>query len=85
MQRIALTGESCCSPSISTENEGGCCSGNDNNTILQPSQSAAEVAELVGYGSKELKSIPEASNSLVQDVAHQLNLHTLRKETLWLI
>jgi arsenite methyltransferase len=58
--KVALTGDSCCSPSISTENGGGCCSGNDN-TILQPSQSAAQVAELVGYDTKELRSIPEAS------------------------
>ena len=57
--KIALTGESCCSPSIGIENAGGCCSGNDNNTIL-PSHSAAQVAELVGYD-KELRSIPEAS------------------------
>ena len=34
--------------------------GNDN-TILQSSQSVAEVAELVGYDTKELRSIPEAS------------------------
>src|ERR687892_342212 len=58
--RIALTGDSCCGPSVEAEDGGGCCSGN-NNTVLQPSRSAAQVAELVGYSSKELKSIPEAS------------------------
>lgn len=58
--KIALTGESCCGPSVGIESGGGCCSGNDN-TILQPSQSAAQVSELVGYDTKELKSIPEAS------------------------
>jgi arsenite methyltransferase len=58
--KVALTGDSCCGPSVSFESGGGCCSGN-NNTVLQPSQSAAQVSELVGYGSKELKSIPEAS------------------------
>jgi arsenite methyltransferase len=58
--KVALTGDSCCGPSVSIESGGGCCSGN-NNTVLQPSQSAAQVSELVGYGSKELKSIPEAS------------------------
>ena len=58
--KIALTGDSCCGPSVEAEHGGGCCSGN-NNTVLQPSRSAAQVAELVGYSSKELKSIPEAS------------------------
>ena len=58
--KIALTGDSCCGPSVSFESGGGCCSGN-NNAVLQPSQSAAQVSELVGYDSKELKSIPEAS------------------------
>jgi arsenite methyltransferase len=52
--KIALTGDSCCAPSISIE--GACCAGG-----LQPSQSAAQVAELVGYDAKELKSIPEKS------------------------
>ena len=37
--KIALTGESCCGPSIGIESGGeGCCSGNDN-TVLQHSQS----------------------------------------------
>jgi arsenite methyltransferase len=62
--KVALTGDSCCGPLGSPESEGGgCCSGNDN-VILhqhQPSQSAAQVSELVGYNTKELKSIPEAS------------------------
>jgi arsenite methyltransferase len=58
--KIALTGDSCCGPSVDTEIGGGCCSGNSN-AMLQPSRSAAQVAELVGYGSKELKSTPEAS------------------------
>ena len=52
--KIALTGESCCGPSVGIESGGGCCSGNDN-TVLQPSQSAAQVSELVGYDTKELK------------------------------
>jgi ubiquinone/menaquinone biosynthesis C-methylase UbiE len=58
--KVAVTGDSCCGPSVSFEGGGGCCSGN-NNAVLQPSQSAAQVSELVGYDSKELKSIPEAS------------------------
>ena len=58
--KIALKGDSCCGPSVDAESGGGCCSGNSA-TVLQPSRSAAQVAELVGYGSKELKSIPEAS------------------------
>jgi arsenite methyltransferase len=59
--KIAVTGDSCCGPSVSAEiGEGGCCSGNDNE-VLQASQSATQVSELVGYDSKELKSIPEAS------------------------
>jgi arsenite methyltransferase len=57
---IALTGDSCCGPSVDAEIRGGCCSGNST-TVCLPSRSAAQVAELVGYGSKELKSIPEAS------------------------
>jgi arsenite methyltransferase len=58
--KVALTGDSCCGPSVSFGKGEGCCSGN-NNVILRPSQSAAQVSELVGYDSKELKSIPEAS------------------------
>jgi arsenite methyltransferase len=59
--KIALTGESCCGPSVEIESGGGgCCSGNDN-TVLQYSQSASQVSELVGYDTKELKSIPKAS------------------------
>lgn len=59
--KIALTGDSCCGPLVSTESGGGgCCSG-DNNEALRPSQSAAQVSKLVGYDSKELKSIPESS------------------------
>ena len=58
--KVALTGDSCCGPSINLENEGGCCSGN-NNGILQPSQSAAQVIRTRWICSKELKSIPEAS------------------------
>ncbi|MGH9977728.1 MAG: arsenite methyltransferase [Nitrososphaeraceae archaeon] len=58
--KVALTGDSCCGPLISAEGGGGCCSGN-NNVVLQPSHSAAQVSELVGYASKDLKSIPEAS------------------------
>ncbi|HZD35857.1 MAG TPA: arsenite methyltransferase [Nitrososphaeraceae archaeon] len=54
---VALTGDSCCGASVSFENEGGCCSG----TTLQPSHSATQVSELIGYSSQELKSIPEAS------------------------
>jgi len=58
--KIALTGESCCGPSVEIVSGGGCCSGSDN-AVLQRSQSAAQVSELVGYDTKELKSIPEAS------------------------
>ncbi|MGC1133152.1 MAG: arsenite methyltransferase [Nitrososphaeraceae archaeon] len=59
--KIAVTGDSCCGPSVSAEiGGGGCCSGNGN-AVLQASQSATQVSELVGYDSKELKSIPEAS------------------------
>jgi arsenite methyltransferase len=58
--KVAVTGDSCCGPSVSAEIGGGCCSGN-NNAVLQRSQSAAQVSELVGYDSKVLKSIPEAS------------------------
>ncbi|MGC2308080.1 MAG: hypothetical protein WA461_06735, partial [Nitrososphaeraceae archaeon] len=59
--KVALTGDSCCGPSVSFESGGGgCCSGN-NNAALQPSQSAAQVSEQVGYDSKVLKSIPETS------------------------
>ena len=59
--KLALTGDSCCGPSVRVESGEACCSGNSN-TVLQPSQSAAaEVSELVGYDTKELSSIPEAS------------------------
>jgi ubiquinone/menaquinone biosynthesis C-methylase UbiE len=63
--KIALIGGSCCAPSVGgREDEGGqgCCTGS-NETALQPLQSLSpeQVAELVGYDSKELKSIPEAS------------------------
>jgi ubiquinone/menaquinone biosynthesis C-methylase UbiE len=58
--KVALTGDSCCGPSASFGKEEGCCSGN-NNVILRSSKSAAQVSELVGYDSKDLKSIPEAS------------------------
>ena len=58
--KVALIGDSCCGPSVDAGIGRGCCSGNSN-AVLQPSRSAAQVAELVGYGSKELKSIPEAS------------------------
>ena len=59
--KVALTGDSCCGPSVSAERGGGCCSGNNNAAVLQSSQSAAQVSELVGYDSKELKSIPATS------------------------
>ena len=52
--KVALTGDSCCGSSVSFESGGGCCSGN-NNTVLQPSQSAVQVSELVGYDTKETK------------------------------
>jgi arsenite methyltransferase len=59
--KVALTGDSCCGLSVSFESKGGgCCSGN-NNAALQPSQSAAQMSEQVGYDSKVLKSIPETS------------------------
>jgi ubiquinone/menaquinone biosynthesis C-methylase UbiE len=58
--KIALTGDSCCGPSVDAEIGRGCCSGNSN-TVLQPSRSAVRVAEQAGYGSNELKSIPQAS------------------------
>ena len=58
--RIAITGDSCCGPLGSTEGVGGCCPGNSN-VILKTSQSAAQVSELVGYDSNELKSIPGGS------------------------
>jgi arsenite methyltransferase len=51
--KIALTGNSdcCCIP-------GGCCSdGNNNNNHL----SAIESTKLIGYDSKDIESIPEAS------------------------
>ena len=59
--KVALTGDSCCGPSVSAERGGGRCSGNNNAAVLQSSQSAAQVSELVGYDSKELKSIPATS------------------------
>ncbi|MGA7368476.1 MAG: arsenite methyltransferase [Nitrososphaeraceae archaeon] len=60
--KVALTGDSCCGDSVSFENGGGCCSGTNNAAAaLQPSHSATQVSELVGYSSQELKSIPEAS------------------------
>ena len=37
--KVALTGDSCCGPSVNLEKGGGCCSGNSN-VSLQPSQSA---------------------------------------------
>jgi arsenite methyltransferase len=55
--KVALTGDSCCGPFGSAESEGGCCSGNN----IEASQSAGQISELVGYNTKELKSIPEAS------------------------
>jgi arsenite methyltransferase len=59
--KVALIGDSCCGPSVGLgSGEGGCCSGN-NNTVLQPAQSPAQVSKLVGYDMRELKSIPEAS------------------------
>jgi ubiquinone/menaquinone biosynthesis C-methylase UbiE len=58
--KVALSGDSCCGPSISIESGGGCCSGN-NNAVLQSSQSAAQVAELVGYDLNDLNSIPTTS------------------------
>ena len=59
--KVALIGDSCCGPSIGLgSGGGGCCSGN-NNTVLQPPQSPAQVSKLVGYDTRELKSIPEAS------------------------
>jgi arsenite methyltransferase len=58
--KLALTGDSCCGPSVNFESGGGCCS-EYNNAVLRPSQSAEQVSKLVGYDSKELKSIPEAS------------------------
>jgi ubiquinone/menaquinone biosynthesis C-methylase UbiE len=57
--KLAMTGDSCCGPSVRVESGQGCCSGNSN-TVLQSSQSA-QVSELVGYDTKELNSIPEAS------------------------
>jgi ubiquinone/menaquinone biosynthesis C-methylase UbiE len=60
--KIALSGGSCCGPSISEGKGGTSCSGNNNTEIiLQPSKSAAQVSKLVGYNSRELNSIPEAS------------------------
>jgi arsenite methyltransferase len=58
--QLALDGDSCCSPLGSAESGGGCCSGNSSGVLL-PAQSAVQVSELVGYNTKELDSIPEAS------------------------
>ena len=58
--KVALIGDSCCGPSVSLGSGGSCCSGN-NNTVLQPAQSPAQVSELVGYDARELNSIPEAT------------------------
>jgi arsenite methyltransferase len=58
--KVALSGDSCCGPSVSIESGGGCCSGN-NNAVLQSSLSAAQVAELVGYDLNDLNSIPTTS------------------------
>src|ERR671918_99739 len=58
---VALTGDSCCSPSAGVGEAGtggGCCT---ESNILQPLQSPEQVSELVGYDTKELESIPEAS------------------------
>src|ERR687898_3052188 len=58
---VALTGDSCCSPSAGVGEAGtggGCCS---ESNILQPLQSPEQVSALVGYDTKELESIPEAS------------------------
>jgi arsenite methyltransferase len=60
--KIALSSGSCCGPSISECQEGTCCSANNNtNIIMQPSKSAAQISKLVGYDSRELESVPEAS------------------------
>ena len=58
--KVALTDDSCCDPLWSVDGVGGCCPGN-NTVIFRPSQSAKQVSELVGYDTKELKSIPESS------------------------
>jgi ubiquinone/menaquinone biosynthesis C-methylase UbiE len=58
--KVAFTGDSCCSPFSTSESGGGCCSGSEN-VIMKPLQSAAQVSELVGYDTQDLKSIPEAS------------------------
>lgn len=58
--KVAFTGDSCCSPFSTSESGGGCYSGNEN-VLLKPSQSAAQVSELVGYNTQDLKSIPKAS------------------------
>ena len=59
--KVALIGDSCCGPSVGLGSAGGCCSGNNDDTFLQPEQSAAQVSKLVGYDTRELKSIPQAS------------------------
>jgi arsenite methyltransferase len=58
--KVPLTGDSCRGPLSSADGEGECCSGN-NNVIIQPSQLVTQVSKLVGYDTKELKSIPVAS------------------------
>ena len=58
--RVALTGDSCCSPLGTLENGGACCSGNGN-LFLKPSRSADKFPSLVGYDTQDLKSLPEAS------------------------
>ena len=56
--RVALTGDSCCSPLGTLESVG--VSVNEN-VFLKPLKSTAQVSKLVGYDSQDLKSIPEAS------------------------
>ena len=58
--RVALTGDSCCGPSDGAEGGSECCSGNSN-SLLEYSHSAKQISELVGYNTKELESIPQAS------------------------
>lgn len=59
--KVALAGNSCCSPSGGVDETGiggGCCTGSN---ILQTLQSPEQISKLVGYDSKELKAIPKAS------------------------
>jgi arsenite methyltransferase len=58
--RVALMGDSCCSPLSTLEGGGTCCSGNEN-LFLEPSRSPTHVSEVVGYDIHDLKSIPETS------------------------